>query len=89
MNDTDILDITKNALMLVLILSLPSLIVASFVGMLVSLLQTLTQIQEQTLSFAIKLIVVTLTLLLTARWAGSQILSFSIRLFDMFPILVP
>jgi type III secretion HrpO family protein len=83
-----VLDFAVKAAVLVLLLSLPVLVVATAVGLLVSLLQALTQIQEQTLSFGLKLIAVVATLLLTASWAGAQLLQWSILLFDQFPALV-
>ncbi|HSY29832.1 MAG TPA: type III secretion system export apparatus subunit SctS [Burkholderiaceae bacterium] len=76
------------ALLLVLWLSLPPILVASVVGTLFSLLQALTQIQEQTLSFAVKLIAVGLTIFLTARWIGGEIYNYTESLFDSFPLLV-
>ena len=48
---------------------------------------TLTQVQEQTLSFAVKLIVVTAVLLLTMPWVGAELLRFTQYLFDSFPTL--
>jgi type III secretion HrpO family protein len=88
MNQAYILDITSKALTLVLILSLPPIIAATLVGLLVSLLQALTQVQEQTLSFAVKLVVVTAVLLLTMPWMGAELLRFTQYLFDSFPQLV-
>ncbi len=85
MFESSIIEFTKSALMLVLILSLPAILAASITGFLVSLLQALTQIQEQTLSFAIKLIAVVATVILTSRWLGTEILTFSSRLFDLLP----
>ena len=76
------------ALMLVLWLSLPPIVVASVVGILFSLIQALTQIQEQTLSFGVKLIAVGLTLYLTARWVGGEIFNFTQMLFDGFPSMI-
>jgi type III secretion protein S len=61
---------------------LPPIVVASVVGTLFSLLQALTQIQEQTLSFAVKLIAVSITLALTAHWMGGEIYTYTIVLFD-------
>jgi type III secretion HrpO family protein len=83
-----VLDYAVKAMVLVLLLSLPTLVVATSVGLLVSLLQALTQIQEQTLSFGLKLIAVVVTLLLTATWVGAELLQWSILLFDQFPALV-
>jgi type III secretion protein S len=88
MNMTDITSHLVQALLLVLWLSLPPILVASVVGTLFSLLQALTQIQEQTLSFAVKLIAVGLTIFLTARWIGGEIYNYTESLFDSFPLLV-
>lgn len=77
-----------HALLLVLWLSLPPIVVASVVGILFSLVQALTQIQEQTLSFGVKLIAVGITLYLTARWVGGEIFNYTVMLFDGFPAMV-
>ena len=52
---------------------------------LVSLLQALTQIQEQTLSFAVKLIAVTVVLLISARWLGAELFNYTLGIFDAIP----
>ena len=88
MHDSQILYLTSRALVLVLMLSAPPIVVASVVGVLVSLLQALTQIQEQTLSFAIKLICVVVTIFATAGWLGGMIFEYSVMIFDTFPQLV-
>lgn len=87
----EVADVTSNvikAMMLVLWLSLPPIVVASLVGILFSLVQALTQIQEQTLSFGVKLVAVGLTLYLTARWIGGEIYNYTLMLFDTFPMMV-
>jgi len=61
--------------------------VGSVVGTLFSLFQALTQIQEQTLSFGIKLIAVSATILLTARWVGGEMFNFTVQIFDSIPSL--
>jgi type III secretion protein S len=73
------------AMVLVMWLSMPPILVATLVGVVVSLLQALTQIQEQTLSFAIKLIVVAVTIAAMAGMLGNQMLLFTEKLFDNFP----
>lgn len=88
MDVTDIVSQVVHGLMLTLWLSLPPILVASVVGTLFSLVQALTQIQEQTLSFAIKLVAVGLTLFLTARWVSGEIFNYTVALFDSFPYLV-
>ena len=72
---------------LILWLSLPPILVATGVGLAVSLFQALTQIQEQTLGFAVKLIAVTVTLMILVPWIGDQLISFLTRLLDSFPVL--
>lgn len=88
MTEIDITTFMTQALYLILWLSMPPIAVASIVGTLFSLLQALTQIQEQTLSFAVKLVAVGITLVLTARWIGGEIYNFTLLLFDTFPRLL-
>lgn len=84
MGTVDIVSFMTQALYLTLWLSLPPIAVAAIVGTLFSLFQALTQIQEQTLSFAVKLIAVFATLLLTARWLSGELYNFAISVFDLF-----
>lgn len=88
MEEAEILNLASRALMLVLMLSLPPIVVAAGVGVLVSLVQALTQIQEQTLGFAIKLIAVVITLFATASWLGSTLIEYTLLIFTTFPNLV-
>lgn len=85
MQTQDLVSFMTQALYLVLWLSLPPIAVAAIVGTLFSLLQALTQVQEQTLSFAVKLIAVFATLMLAARWISAEIYNFTIAVFDAFP----
>lgn len=87
MQSVDVVSFFTQALYLVLWLSLPPIIVDSVVGTLFSLFQALTQIQEQTLSFGIKLIAVSATILLTARWVGGEMFNFTVQIFDSIPSL--
>jgi type III secretion protein S len=84
MNGNDVVAYLVQALYLTLLLSMPAIVVAAVVGTLFSLLQALTQIQEQTLSFAIKLISVGLTLFLTASWLGGELMNYTLSIFDSF-----
>ena len=86
MNVADISDIaglTSDALLLTLILSMPPILVATLVGLIVSLLQAVTQIQEQTLSTAVKLVAVTLVLLVLAHWLGGELYRYTLRIFTL------
>jgi type III secretion protein S len=73
------------SMVLVMLLSMPPSLVASVVGIGISLLQALTQIQEQTISFAIKLVAVAVTIAAMAGLFGSEMLKFTLRLFNDFP----
>jgi len=88
MNQSDIINLTAQAMILVLMLSMPPILVATFVGLGMSLIQALTQVQEQTLGFAIKLFCIVIVLSLSAYWIGGQLLRFSDQLFSTFPILI-
>ena len=85
MIDPFLTDLTYKALILVLVLSLPPIIMAALVGIVVSLLQAVTQVQDQTISFGFKLIAVMITLILTVRWLGGQILVYGLNIFDRIP----
>ena len=58
------------------------------VGFVVSVFQATTQIQEQTLSFAPKLVIVFGVLGLARPWMGTQLLRFTFHIFDRFPALI-
>jgi type III secretion protein S len=73
---------------LVMVLSMPPIIVASVVGIIISLLQALTQIQEQTLPFAIKLLAVAITIAAMSGILGSELYNYTEGIFNDFPKLV-
>jgi type III secretion protein S len=77
-----IVQLTSALLWLVLVLSLPVVAVAAVVGIVVSLLQALTQVQDQTVPFLIKLLAVCMTLVLTYHWMGDTILNYTNSTFD-------
>ncbi|AUI86217.1 EscS/YscS/HrcS family type III secretion system export apparatus protein [Vibrio azureus] len=85
MTPPDIIHFTTQALILVLYLSLPPILVAALVGTLVSIVQALTQVQEQTLGFVVKLIAVIITLFATTQWLGSELYSFTSLIMDRIP----
>lgn len=77
-----------HSLMWVLILSAPTVIAGLLVGFIISLFQAVTQIQEQTLTFVPKIIVVFLVLLLTGGWMVTQITDFTHETWDTVAHLV-
>lgn len=70
------IDIMKHAIQLLLTLILPPLLVSLLVGIIISIFQAATQIHEQTLTFAPRIIVVFLTLMFLFGWMVENILEF-------------
>lgn len=87
MHENQVVEFAAKALQLVFYLSLPPILAASIVGTLVSLFQALTQIQEQTLSFAIKLFVVIVVIFMTARWLGGELYNYTLSILDSIATL--
>ena len=87
MTEGDIIDVTAKMMLLVLYLSMPPIIAAALIGTLVSLIQALTQVQEQTLSFAFKLIAVIIVIFLVARWQGGELYNYSRQIFMSIPLI--
>lgn len=85
MFQTQVTQLAYQGLLLILILSAPPILISMIFGLIVAIFQAATQIQEQTLSFTIKLVAVTLTLMLMGGWLGQQILSFATNIFTHFP----
>jgi type III secretion HrpO family protein len=85
MYSTEIYQLSYQALLLILLLSGPPILISTVLGLGVAIFQAATQIQEQTLSFMIKLFAVILTLLFMGGWLGAQILQFTNNIFINFP----
>lgn len=85
MGNVQIVQLAYNGLLLILILSAPPILISMFFGILVAIFQAATQIQEQTLSFTVKLVAVTLTLMFMGPWLGQMIMSFAMNIFTNFP----
>ena len=73
----------KQGRLLVVMLTAPPLIVAVVVGVMTSLVQALMQVQDQTLPFGIKLVAVGITLIMTGRWIGVELIQLMNLTFDM------
>lgn len=87
MNQAELLDYAQKCLILMLKLSMIPIAVATVIGILVSLLQALTQIQEQTLGFAVKLITISITIMACASWMGGELLVYTQEIFTRFALL--
>jgi len=88
MNDSqNLIYQTSQAMQLILYLSLPAILAATIVGLIVGLLQALTSIQEQTLPHAFKLIAVIFALSATARWMGPELYNYALNAFEQIPLI--
>jgi len=88
MNTNALMDIGLLAMITAAKLSAPVLITALVVGFAISLFQSITQIQEVTLSFVPKAIAVALVLLVSGHWMISEMVSFTNALFEKIPGLL-
>lgn len=86
--DASVLDIALATMVVAAKLSAPVLVTALVIGFAVSLFQSVTQIQEVTLSFVPKAIGVGLALLVTGHWMLQTLVSFTQGLFDLLPTLL-
>ncbi|RQS13599.1 type III secretion system export apparatus subunit SctS [Burkholderia sp. Bp8998] len=77
MTSSTILDLTRQALMLVLLLSLPIVLIATVTGLVVAMLQAVTQVQDANIGIAVRLIAVMVALVLLSGWLGSEVLRFA------------
>lgn len=83
-----VLELTKQALWLTLLLSGPPIAAAALVGLVVAFLQAATQLQEQTFAYAIKFLVIVLTLFVTGAMIGGTLYTYADRIFLDFPGLI-
>ena len=81
MIDGDVLQFTREALWLVLILASPPVVVAALVGLLIALVQAATQLQEQTFQYAAKFFAIVVTIFVTASLMGTTLYQFTDRIF--------
>lgn len=80
----DVIDISAQAIWLVLKCSAPMLLSSMVVGLIISIFQTVTSIQEQTLTFVPKLIVILVMILICGDWILNNIIGFMEDLFSRF-----
>jgi flagellar biosynthesis protein FliQ len=87
-NDAQVIDIITEAMIIGSRLAGPLLLVALAVGVFVSLLQAVTQIQEMTLSFVPKVLGIALVFVVAGNWMLRQIVNYTERLWEMIPTYV-
>ena len=80
--------VSSEALYLVIKVAAPVLLVSLVVGLSISIFQTVTSIQEQTLTFVPKIIAVFFTLIVLGHWILNEMTQFMIRLWSDFPLYI-
>lgn len=78
-------ELCRNAVMLTLAVSLPVMLAAMAIGLLISIGQAVTQLQEQTLTFVPKLVTMVLVLLYTLPWALTLLVEYATHLYRGIP----
>ncbi len=82
MEPAEIFAVSSDALYIMLLISAPTMLAALFIGLIISLFQALTQIQEQTLSFVPKILVVFITMALTMSFMFNNLRDLNTRIYD-------
>ncbi|MFA6498113.1 MAG: flagellar biosynthesis protein FliQ [Desulfurivibrionaceae bacterium] len=88
MTPSEAISLTQNAVTLTLLLSAPVLLVAMVVGLLISLFQAVTQIQEMTLTFVPKIVAVFATLLFLSSWMINKLMDYTHELIVNLPNII-
>lgn len=88
MTDTSVIEIAVAAMTITAKLAMPVLLMSLGVGFAISLLQSMTQVQEVTLTFVPKLIGVGLVIMLGGNWMLAEMIAFTNQLFEMLPTLL-
>lgn len=84
----EVLTIMQQAIYTILKVGAPMMITALVVGLLISIFQAMTQINEQTLVFVPKILAVLLALVLFGSWMMTTLIEFTVKLFDSLPTLL-
>lgn len=87
MTQTSIVVLVQQTLWVFMVVSMPILVTSIVVGLIISILQATTSIQEQTLTFVPKIIAMIAVLYILATWMLSYISGFTINIFSMLPSL--
>lgn len=82
----DIIEISKEAVWLILKIGGPVLLLSLVIGFVISLLQALTQMQEMTLSFVPKIVIIFISFILLMPYMFSQLQIFTLKLFDQITV---
>ena len=85
MQVTEAIDLMREAVMLVLVLGAPILLGGLVVGLVVSIFQAVTQIQEQTLTFVPKIVAMLVAVVIFGPWILGRLVEFGARMFAQLP----
>jgi flagellar biosynthetic protein FliQ len=88
MTEQTVIDLGLNAVWIASLISAPALLSILITGLIVSVLQAATQINEQTLSFIPKILVMTIALAITGPWILETFIHFTIGIFNRIPNIV-
>lgn len=88
MTEMEVINIARQTLWIILKTALPLLLVSMIIGLIISLFQTLTSIQEQTLTFVPKLIAIFVMIMLIGNWIMNTIIEYMNELWGNFSIYV-
>jgi len=83
-----VLDVGRQALIVIVLLSAPTLLAALAIGLIIGMVQAATQIQEMTLSFIPKLLGMFAALLITGHWMLDLVVDYTLRLYESIPALI-
>ena len=84
MNEATIIDLTRETVLTIVETSMPLLLISLVIGLIISIFQTITSIQEQTLTFVPKVLTVFVTLMICGSWILDNISGFMIDLWSNF-----
>lgn len=78
----DLLEIAQSTVKVILLVGLPALIVSMIIGLIISIFSAVTQVNDASLTFVPKMIIVSAFILITLPWLGENIESFAVTLWD-------
>ncbi|ACZ38014.1 flagellar biosynthesis protein FliQ [Sphaerobacter thermophilus] len=87
MSEMLVLELTRDSIATLLLVLAPLLLAALVVGLVVSIFQAVTQVNEATLTFVPKMVVMFVVLLVAGPWMADQLVRFTVRLLTLLPQL--
>jgi type III secretion protein S len=81
------IEMVTEGLLIMIYISFPPIIMAVIAGLLLSFFQAITQIQEQALGFALKLIVMMLVITVSISWSSKLLYNYTLKIFDIILVL--